>query len=323
MNELETTKEKEEQDVKLQEDSKKQEEMNNSLNLIKRSIQSMAEITDRYKMYAKILNVEWATEVPIQSLEELYSEIQVAKETENAEDTRESGSYISFLQAVQDYSDANCEKQIITELNKKVNRLIKKSKLDNIDAKIEELENTKIGFFGRIAKKDKEIELKKKNLVLSRSLIELLDAPDIDEYCNPDEILAKIISYRNENEGILSEELETLEMQMKKVFKTNHKEVKRLVEKNSSKGMLVPQQQSRFMSRRKTNNLLQQINQKLEEEVSELRAIAGLGYKEQERYEEKATDNIQKAYNSLKKIRDSFIGKERSAINIGNVLEAK
>ena len=97
---------------------------------------------------------------------------------------------MSIRKNAEQYNDINCEKQLRTELNSKVDNLIKQANIANINAKIEELKNTKIGLFGKMLGKDKEVELRIKNLELGRKLMQLEEFEQRD--ATPDEVLAKI-----------------------------------------------------------------------------------------------------------------------------------
>ena len=205
-------------------------------------------------------------------------------------------TYMSIIKNAEQYNDINCEKQLRTELNSKVDNLIKQANIANINAKIEELKNTKIGLFGKMLGKDKEVELRIKNLELSRKLMQLEEFEQKD--ATPDEIMAKIESYKREN-------LYEIETQIKKVFRVNDKEVQRLADENekSSKGMLVPQKEGKSIFKRNPKIILQQVNRSMEYEIDRLEQERQNPYKQQTRHVERTTDKVQKVYECINELK--------------------
>ncbi len=214
-------------------------------------------------------------------------------------------NYMSLSENAKQYNDVNCEKQLRTELNSKVDNLIKQANVANISAKIEELRSTKIGLFGKMLGKDKEVQLKIKNLELGRKLMQLEESEQRD--ATPNEIMSKIESYKRENNGNLTEELYAIETQIKKVFRVDDREVKRLADEQSSRGMLVPQKEVRSIFKRTPKIILQQINRNMEYEIDKLEQERQNPYKRQMRYVERTTDRVQNVYECINGLRDALL----------------
>ena len=87
------------------------------------------------------------------STEEIVREMNSDKEFEDKKEYIKQknfiGNYVVLIRKISDkYNDSNCMEQISSELNLKVEGLIKKSKLQDLDNEIEELQEQKIGILG-------------------------------------------------------------------------------------------------------------------------------------------------------------------------------
>ncbi len=228
---------------------------------------------------------------------------------------------MSIRKNAEQYNDINCEKQLRTELNSKVDNLIKQANIANINAKIEELKNTKIGLFGKMLGKDKEVELRIKNLELGRKLMQLEEFEQRD--ATPDEVMAKIESYKRENNGNQTEDLYAIEAQIKKVFRVNDKEVQRLADEQSSKGMLVPQKEGKSIFKRNPRIVLQQVNRSMEYEIDRLEQERQNPYKHQIRHAERTTDKVQKVYECINGLKHILLQDRMNAREVSQLRKIK
>lgn len=208
-------------------------------------------------------------------------------------------------EAINNYNDANCSKQIRMDLNVKVEDLIKQSKLETIKTKLNELDNKKVGFFGKILGKDKELELQKEQLRLQKEILESR-ATKKDEDRSANDIMAKILSYQKQNNGVIPEELSLVATQMGKVFKIDNDVVRTKVESQLTGGELVLYGKRESLFRRNTNIMLQQQNEKLKQELQEIKQNPKKSFREQGRYIPRVTDSVRVAYSQLKNISNSF-----------------
>lgn len=208
-------------------------------------------------------------------------------------------------EAVNNYNDASCSKQIRMDLNAKVEDLIKQSKLETIKTKLNELEDKKVGFFGKILGKDKELELQKEQLRLQKEILES-KVTKRDEDCGANDIMAKIVLYQKQNNGVIPDELNLVAVKMGKVFKIDNDVVRTKVESQLTGGELVPYGKRESLFRRNTNIMLQQQNEKLKQELQEIKQNSGNNFREQSKYVPKVTDSVRVAYIQLKNISSRF-----------------
>lgn len=206
---------------------------------------------------------------------------------------------------VNNYNDANCSKQIRMDLNAKVEDLIKQSKLETIKTKLNELEDKKVGFFGKILGKDKELELQKEQLRLQKEILES-KVTKRDEDCGANDIMAKIVLYQKQNNGVIPDELNLVAVKMGKVFKIDNDVVRTKVESQLTGGELVPYGKKESLFRRNANIMLQQQNEKIRQELQEIKQNSGNNFREQSKYVPKVTDSVRVAYIQLKNISSRF-----------------
>lgn len=191
------------------------------------------------------------------------------------------------------------------DLNAKVEDLIKQSKLETIKTKLNELDSKKVGFFGKILGKDKELELQKEQLRLQKEILESRVIKK-DEDRSANDIMAKIVLYQEQNNGVLPDELSLVATQMGKVFKIDNDVVRTKVESQLTGGELVPYGKRESLFRRNTNIMLQQQNEKLKQELQEIKQNSGNNFREQSKYVPKVTDSVRVAYIQLKNISSRF-----------------
>ena len=321
--------------IKMQEAQEKLERQKEGLKEYSQTIngylRTLLENTSRYQMYAKELGLTWNTEISEQSLVQVTNEIQenIAQRLNdmnqgNFKSKNEVNEGIScpidwqLENAVKKYNDANCSKQIRIDLNTKVDELIQKSKLETIEASLRELEGKKVGIFGRIVGKDKELELQKEQLRLKKELIEAIPIKK-NEDCSVNEIMARILSYQRQNNGVLPEELKVLAVQTGKVFRIDNKAVETIVRSQSTGEGLIPYSKKRNLFRRNANSILQQQNEKLKQELQEIKQSPENIYREQNCYVPRITDSVRTAYYALKNISEGFAQSNEQTIEYGEV----
>ena len=303
--------------------------LNGYVNAIENSVHAIIENTSKYSNIATSFGLNWDVGVSKENLQDMCEKIQeeslkIADEINGIEiDVPEDkfdeqlnklleyqkkfntiSSYISVISESQsNYNDANCSKQILTELNEKVKQEIKKAQIHNINMQIKELEGRKVGFLGKLIGKDKELELKKQQLILRRNLIQLEPIEEKDD-CTATEIAAQIIAYKMNNNENSPESLQTTLSKMEEIFDIDNVEVEQIINNQLNAGMLMPIQEEKSIFKRKTNKLLEEANQRLEEEIQELRKRTNVQYKRKNKYKSNPIDEVGSVYHNMKLLKD-------------------
>lgn len=227
-------------------------------------------------------------------------EKQIQEYLKKAEEIKKITSKIEGLEA--NYNDENYANNIKSILNKKIDTLIKENEVKKIEEEIKKIDRKEMGFFDRILGKDKELELKKEQLVLRKKLLEMKPIRQQDD-CSAHEMMAKIIDYKNQNNGVLPDDLKKIPDQMRTVFKIEDKRVNAILMDMTQPLSLIPVQKekSSIFNRRKNISKMQAENAKLSEDVNQLRKEGAFDvYSEASN---SVTMTPQTIYNEINKIR--------------------
>lgn len=278
-------------------------------------LEEVEENTDRYQMYAKRLGLSWNTEISNKGLEEMQDEVykEMARMLDSVENPvmyKDVTTYINYVvslieKSADEYNDANFEKQVRKEINAKVEGILKQAQIDDIDKEIANLGNAKTGFFGRILGKDKEVELKKEQLTLIKKLLQS-DSGNEAQDCNLNEIMAKMLYYKKQHNGNLPTELYVITSQITSVFEIDEKEVKELANRKYNSQLPTVQNENNSIFRRKSNRILQEQNQRLEEELQMMNYKNSNPFVAQTKPNKNVVDNLREIYHHMKNIQDAI-----------------
>lgn len=278
-------------------------------------LEKVEENTDRYQMYAKRLGLNWNTEISNRELEHMQDEIyiEMAKMLDSVENPvmyKDVNAYINYVvslieKSADEYNDENFERDIRKELNKKVEEVLKQAQIDDIDKEIINLGNTKNGLLGKILGKSREVELKREQLTLIKSLLQS-DSERDQEDCSVNEIMAKMLYYKKQHNGNLPIELCVLASQITSVFEVDEGEVTKIVNKKYGSQLPVVQNGNNSIFRRRSNRILEEQNQRLEKELHMMNDRDSNQYRMQSKFNKSATDNLREIYYHMKNIQDAI-----------------
>lgn len=279
----------------------------------------------KYEILAKKLDLNWNTGISKDQIDEKFSEyiqrcskmiegideiqsnsgmsinkqVEILMKSKNKLDSMKK--FIKIMESqVSFFSDENCDKHIRVLLNQRVDELIKKAQINDIDKKIEEIDNTRVGFFDRINGKAKELELKREQLSLNRQLVELNDYKDDNDY-TVDEITAKIFVYGREHGGILSQELSDMISRINNAFPLDATKLQKIINEKTEQKGLIPIDNAN-LSRRKANARLQETNESIRKEIEYQKSSEAVKYRNSNKISTKVTDVPQMVYDTLRKV---------------------
>lgn len=337
------TKERLEKEVKTEKmqlskenSAQSRQDLSNSLDTIRQSVEAIGIQSSKYERMAKEFDIPWDTGISQENIAQLYNEIQEASEkfsdklTDNLtpEEADKLQNRVSKItewsneiktHLDNEYDDNSCLKQIKQELNDKIDDLIKQSKIQKMDEEIKQLEEEKVGVIGRILGRKNKIELKKKQLILRRELLKIESKPEQEpeqEDVNENEMLAKILYYRKENNGELPNSLETILFQMKKTFEIDDKEVATIMAAKAEQTALIPVSEKMAQSKNQNNSTLKIVNAVLEKRLEVARQESSEQYRKTVKCVGSATSVPEAIWKNMKSIDYTLKNEEATPIEL-------
>lgn len=258
------------------------------------------EIDDKFSEYiSKCANmIETIDETEASNAMSIDTQIDVLLKSKQKIDNM--NKFIKIMESqVSFFSEENCDNHIKVLLNQKVDDLIKKAQIRDIDKKMNDLDKQKPGLFGLITGKAKEVELKKEQLSLNKELMELNSYKDEGVY-SAEEIMAKIIAYGRENEGNLTPELSDMVFRINNTLPLDATKLQKLVdEKTEQKSLILVEDEK--LSRRKLNVKLGETNDSIRKEIEYQKSNEAVKYRNSSKITTQVTDVPQMVYESLRK----------------------